>query len=540
MPLRRRSTYAVLLYLLSGLPLGVAYLVLLVSGYATALGLTITLVGIPMLLGMAYLVIGIAGLERRLARVLLGVEVVAARRPLRGGLLARLGGWMRDGAAWRELAYAALRATLGVAIGIGVATALSVVLQLVAYPTYYWASDEIVLGDVRLDTPGAAALACLAGLVLIPVVAWLVVGLGALSRRVATGLLGRVPGRALPERRARRIAARRALVLHASLAGALVVVMIGVWGLATPDGYFWPAWVALGLSIPLAVHAAVVLVPRPDGHGELVRPLPLVAALAALVFLETVAIWALTTPDGYFWPAWVALGLAVPVGGYVLVALFASRGDEELTERVQVLTETRAAAVDAQGAELRRIERDLHDGAQARLTALAMDLGMAREKLDSDPESASLLVAEAHQEAKRALTDLRDLARGIHPAVLSDRGLDAAVSALASGGGLPVDVDVDTGGRLPAPVEAAAYFVVAECIANARKHSGATRATARIARRGPVLVVEVADDGVGGADPGGSGLDGLRRRVEALDGRLLVVDEDGEGTRVQAEMPCGS
>jgi signal transduction histidine kinase len=196
--------------------------------------------------------------------------------------------------------------------------------------------------------------------------------------------------------------------------------------------------------------------------------------------------------------------------------------------------------VDAQAAELRRIERDLHDGAQARLTALAMDLGMARARLTSAPESAAVLLDEAHAEAKRALTELRDLARGIHPAVLSDRGLDAAIAALAGGTSPTIDVVVDTGGRLPAAVEGAAYFVVAECLANARKHGRADTVRVRVARSRGTLGVEVHDDGVGGADPHGGGLDGLRRRVEALDGSLSVVSAPSRGTTVRAEFPCES
>ena len=167
-----------------------------------------------------------------------------------------------------------------------------------------------------------------------------------------------------------------------------------------------------------------------------------------------------------------------------------------------MLTATRAGAVNQQAAELRRIERDLHDGAQARLVALAMDLGMARERLADDPQ-AQELVAGAHEQAKQAITELRDLARGIHPVVLTDRGLPAALATLAGASHIPVELDVDTGERPAAAVEAAAYFVVAEALTNANKHSGATKAAVRVARRGPVLEVRVSDDGAGGADPAG-------------------------------------
>jgi signal transduction histidine kinase len=197
--------------------------------------------------------------------------------------------------------------------------------------------------------------------------------------------------------------------------------------------------------------------------------------------------------------------------------------------------------VDASIDERRRIERDLHDGAQQRLVALAMDLGMARERMESDPASARQLVGEAHEEAKRALAEIRDLVRGIHPAVLTDRGLDAAVSALAGRSPIPVTVTADLPGRLPEAIESTAYFVVAEGLANVAKHSGAGRAAVILRRRGDRLAVEVSDDGRGGADPArGSGLRGLGDRVAAVDGDL-VLERTADGlTVLRAELPCGS
>src|SRR3954447_24807084 len=207
--------------------------------------------------------------------------------------------------------------------------------------------------------------------------------------------------------------------------------------------------------------------------------------------------------------------------------------------RVAELERTRAGAVDSQAAELQRIERDLHDGAQARLVALAMDLGMAQEKLESDPQGAQALVAEAHTEAKRALAELRDLSRGIYPSILTDRGLGPALSSIAARNPVDVALEVDLGERLPAATEAAAYFVAVEALTNVAKHSDAEHCRVRIGRRAGRLRVEVADDGHGGADPGGAGLTGLRQRVEALDGTLLV--QTGElGTTIRAELPCAS
>jgi signal transduction histidine kinase len=205
-----------------------------------------------------------------------------------------------------------------------------------------------------------------------------------------------------------------------------------------------------------------------------------------------------------------------------------------------VLETTRAGAVDVQETDLRRIERDLHDGAQARLVALGMNLGLAEQKLAGDPEAARGLVAEARAGVEQALRELRDLARGVHPPVLTDRGLGAAVASLAHASAVPVVVEEDVPERPPAVVETAAYFVVAEAMANAAKHAEATQITVRIVRERALLVVEVVDDGRGGADESGSGLMGLRRRVEALDGTLAVTSPSGGGTVLRAELPCAS
>ena len=235
---------------------------------------------------------------------------------------------------------------------------------------------------------------------------------------------------------------------------------------------------------------------------------------------------------------WAVKGMGAAHGAVALALLGPSQ--HQLQARVDALQASRDRAVDTAEAERRRIERDLHDGAQQRLVALAMDLGMARAKLESDPAAGAALVGEAHEEAKRALAELRDLARGIHPAVLADRGLDAAISALAARSPVPVGVEVATG-RLPGPVESAAYFVVAEALANAAKHAGATEIGVRITRHRDLLVVEVIDDGVGGADPArGTGLRGLVDRVAAVDGRLTVTSPAGGPTVIRAELPCGS
>ncbi|MEU4084790.1 sensor histidine kinase [Streptomyces aureus] len=213
-------------------------------------------------------------------------------------------------------------------------------------------------------------------------------------------------------------------------------------------------------------------------------------------------------------------------------------GPSRLATRVVELESDRGVVVDTAAADLRRIERDLHDGAQARLVALAMDLGLAKEKLAEDPRAAARMVDEAHGEVKTALQELRDLARGIHPAVLTDRGLDAALSAVASRCTVPVQVDVDLTAR-PAPaIEGIAYFTVSELLQNISKHSRARRATVDVWRVENRLMIQVGDDGVGGADvTAGSGLAGLAERLDAVDG-ILVVDSPPAGpTRITAELP---
>jgi signal transduction histidine kinase len=220
-----------------------------------------------------------------------------------------------------------------------------------------------------------------------------------------------------------------------------------------------------------------------------------------------------------------------------LVAEENVRLDAELQARLDDLRESRARIVQAGDAARRKLERDLHDGAQQRLVGLALDLRLAREKVEDDPEAAGAMLDEASAELARATDELRELARGIHPAVLSDRGLEAAVESLAKRAPLPVEIDASLDGRLPGPVESAAYFVVSEALTNVVRHSGADRVEVGIRRDNGRLVVEVADDGAGGADPTGSGLRGLADRVAALDGRLRVDDPAGGGTIVRADIP---
>jgi signal transduction histidine kinase len=202
------------------------------------------------------------------------------------------------------------------------------------------------------------------------------------------------------------------------------------------------------------------------------------------------------------------------------------------------LAASRARLVEVGDAERRRLERNLHDGAQQRLVSVALGLNMVAGKLESDPETARTLLSGAQTELARGLEELRELARGIHPAVLTDRGLGPALDALAARAPLPIDVTMVPDERLSPPVEAAAYYVIAEAITNVAKYANATGATVSIARANGAATVTVSDDGVGGADPTvGSGLSGLAARVEALNGRLDIDSPPGGGTRITAEIP---
>jgi signal transduction histidine kinase len=241
--------------------------------------------------------------------------------------------------------------------------------------------------------------------------------------------------------------------------------------------------------------------------------------------------------------------LALPVAAYPLTAWAGARSAlaraillppaPELDERLVEVTRSRARLVDSFELERRRIERDLHDGAQQRLVALTVALGLAR--LDLAPDSvAAARVDAAHEQARQALTELRELIRGVHPQVLTDRGLPAAIADAAGRSPVKVGVDVALARRLPAGVEVAAYFAVCEALANVAKHSRASRASVRGRLVDDVLVLEVTDDGVGGADPAaGTGLAGLADRVAVVDGRLLLSSPAGGPTLVRVEIPCG-
>jgi signal transduction histidine kinase len=233
-------------------------------------------------------------------------------------------------------------------------------------------------------------------------------------------------------------------------------------------------------------------------------------------------------------------GLVDSVSAAAGLALENERLQAELRARLVELQASRARLVEATDAERRRIERDLHDGTQQRLVSIAMSLGLAEAKLPADPEHAKPIVAETRDALAVALAELRDLTQGIYPTILTERGLSAALDELCSRSALTAHLRLFLDGRLPIPVETAAYYVVSEALTNAAKHSQATEVRVAASCSGGTLTVEVADDGAGGAGNGkGSGLRGLADRVEALDGRLTVSSPPGQGTTLRAEFPCG-
>jgi signal transduction histidine kinase len=343
---------------------------------------------------------------------------------------------------------------------------------------------------------------------------------------------GRVLGREIPEpyqsRTDARLGEARRIVRSPALWRDIAwMVAHGYTGLlmAVMAVGLWPA-IPFAASLPLWWWAA------PEGSQSAFVTLDSWPKALTLPFLQAgvyVALLLWAVPRFVRWQARLAELLLRPTRR------------TSLTERVERLTETRAEALEAHGAELRRIERDLHDGTQAQLVAVALRLGLADRRFDADPDAARALFLEARDGVEEALTQLRTVIRGVYPPILSDRGLAGAVRALAAGQHIPVEVDLDEAGRAPAAVEAAAYFVVAEALTNIAKHSGARTASVTVRREADRLRIRVRDDGKGGADPGrGSGLAGVRRRVAALDGTARIDSPDGGGTTLEADLPCGS
>jgi signal transduction histidine kinase len=427
-----RRTHRDLLFCLISVPLAIAgftgTVLLLVPGVVLSISIVGTMLGLPLIVFASSAAGEVAGLNRRLAGWLLGVRVAEppAFRPGHG-VLSRLDARLRDGTAWRAVAYVLLKLPAAALEGFSVYVAAAGLADL-TYPLW-WPLFRNHPAGTRLSPVG----------VLNPLTA-------------GNGMLFRI----------------------SSYPGTFAAFAVGA--------------------------AAVLAAP------------------------------------------WVARA-AVGVDRRLIRALL---GPRRLEERVRQLEQTRARAVDDSAAQLRQVERDLHDGAQVRLAALAMSLGMAREKLGDGDQRADLasireLVESAHRGAKDALSELRDLVKGIHPPVL-DSGLPDALATLAAASALPVELRADVPVRPSEAIETIAYFCTAELLANATKHSSANLVVIRAAVQGPGpeprLVLQVGDDGTGGADPArGSGLAGLVQRVAVVDGRLAIVSPPGGPTLITVELP---
>jgi signal transduction histidine kinase len=349
----------------------------------------------------------------------------------------------------------------------------------------------------------------------------------------------------------RRRAAAAGVVVHRPYAPPPKRAVPGGWRLfrwVVTDPATWRdlAWLLPGAIVGFGLGVLAVAVPLYGLEGALLIPLWLHLGVDWYGYglfwpIENLAEGVLSVPQGLLF---IAAGLTAAPWLRRVDALFgrlflAPTKAADLRLRVSQLTATRADTVDAQAAELRRIERDLHDGAQARLVSLGMTIGLAEELLERDPAAARKLLAEAREASGNALTELRHLVRGIHPPVLAERGLDGAIRALAMSLPVPVDVDAELPGRLQTPVESAAYFAVAEALANVVRHSGARHAWLWLRERDGRLAIVVGDDGAGGADPRrGTGLTGIRSRLAAFDGTMTLSSPLGGPTVVTMELPC--
>jgi signal transduction histidine kinase len=325
--------------------------------------------------------------------------------------------------------------------------------------------------------------------------------------------------------------------LWTSCAAVVASTLSVVWAV-TGAGYFWPAWVWLGAAAPVGSWRVLRWHWGCRAPGQ--RAMRVHTAISVLLSTACVTVW-LLSGLGYFWPFWPLLGLGVALVLHVVVrSSLPSARENALAERVGTLSRSRRGVLEVHTAELQRLERDLHDGAQARLVSLGMSLGMAEDLLDSDPVAARKLLAEARGTAVAALGDLRDLVRGIQPPVLADRGLEGAIRALVLTVPVAIDLELDPPpARLPAPVESAAYFAVAEAVTNMVKHSNAASGWVQSSYSAGRLSIVVGDTGHGGADPAlGTGLQGIERRLAAFDGTLSVCSPVGGPTVVRVEVPC--
>ena len=431
-------------------------------------------------------------------------SATAVSRPAALAALAALAGRVLrpfvSGRTWLEVAYLLTGLPIGVAGVMVLAMGLPFAVFLIALALSGIPALGVVLAVI--DLLCRLQRACTAALAGVPVPA-------PPPEPLTHGAWWRPRWRVLLGPRRWRQAAAVAALAPVQLAGfvAVAVCWAGGAALAAAPAYSSPTG---GLEIGGPVHGAALAASSAGG---------VVLLLAA---------------------PWATRGLTIVLAGWTRLLLGPGRS-QVLTDRIGQLEHSRAEVIDAAEAERRRLERDLHDGAQQRLVAMTMELARAQARFAAeDPAAARELVDQAHGQALAVLAELRSLVRGVHPPVLSDRGLDAALSGLAALCPVPVTVDVDLAAR-PAPtIEAIAYFVVAETLTNVAKHARATQARVDVRGDPGRLIVTIQDDGIGNADPVGAGLTGLAARVAAVDGRLTIDSPPGGPTLITAELPCAS
>ncbi len=498
LPWHLRASGRTLVYLLLGIPYGLAYLVVILGGAIVGAVLSLVWIGLPILAAVARLTWRLAEGERRTANRLLDAHLPPVRRPrgTRGDWRRALEHTTRT-TFWRALGMLLLRLPIGVAALVLGALPVALALGLLALGVEGLGgeSDRFV-GPWTLGIPIGIALFLLAVPAAVVAIA-LHEGIGRLLRRLAQVLLRSETAGEGPVREilAERLG-DRSLNIAYWLPDREIFVDDRGRRVTLPGAGSGRAWTAVereGIRVAAIVHDAEL-----DATPELVHA----AASAAALALDN------------------------------------ERLKADLRARLEELRHSRRRIVEAGDDARRRIERDLHDGAQQQLVSLALDLRLLRARLKDNPEAAET-VGELTDKLNVALAELRELARGIHPAVLSDHGLGPAIHVLVERSSIPVECDLDFEDRLPSATEAAAYFVVAEGLTNVIKYANAKQARVSLRRRGDMLEVEVADDGIGGAQlDAGSGLRGLSDRLAALEGELTLDSPLGEGTRLGARIPA--
>jgi signal transduction histidine kinase len=485
-------------YIALSFALGILYLPLFTTGVALGIGLAVLVIGIPILLATAALAWALLHVERELAIKLLGAEIppLVRKRTPDAGILRSIADFFTSPSVWKGLAFIVLKLPVGIAAFTIATAAWGLVFMLLDWRVVDFGSLSPALPDHGWRAVALRLLAIPAAVVAVGVLD----GLRSVLRWLATVLLSSPPP--------------PGAVVRDSLAEGLrdATLTIAYW---LPEQQRF-----------VDENGRPVDLPEP-GSGRAWTPVEHDGDLVAgIVHQDSLA---------------AESDLVRTAGSNALLALENERLKADLRARLEELRASRVRIVEATDAARRQLERDIHDGAQQRLLALALQLRRARTKVDAGDGEAGALLDESLEELGGALEELRELARGIHPAILSERGLAVALESLATRTPLPVDLDVDIPERVPAGVEATAYFFVSEALANVVRHAQATRAWVRAVVRGDVLELEVRDDGKGGAAAnGGSGLRGLEDRLSAAGARLELRSAEGAGTRLRTELPCGS